>query len=428
MNAKKEDKKMLKRIISLLLAAILVIAFAGCRNNTPAEAPENGAKEGYINQPGQAVPLSMNVTDASIFDSSVYDHRFTDANNAFAITMTNAVADDWTGVYSPLSLQIALQILSNGGDEETAQALLATVCPGLTRSDVNASSAKLLSMLMKTPGVTVNNAVVVNNAYQLSEEFANTAANYYRSSVGALDFSNPDGALKELNGWIEQNTNGLVKELIDRVGVDTAIVILNALTLELKWEKPFIAMRGLSPFYGLKGEEYVAMIQKTDELKFGVFDEGTMALIPYEGGEYCMAVILPEKDVSPKEAVSALIGRTNECKTGSVMIKMPKVDLNNKLDIIEMADKLGLKEALNANYVNLISDDTVSITKVLQGASLSVTESGTIAAAATAVIGTKGASLSKTDVEIVCDRPYAIAIYHIETGTVLFVSIVNDAA
>ncbi len=423
---------MFKRIISLTLAAILIASFAGCvrGNNVPdnTPAPQGSESTGYVNEPGQAVPLSINVTDGSVFEKAVYDPRYTAANNAFAVTMTNAFDDDWTGVCSPLSLQIALEILANGGSEETADALLNAVCPGLTRNDVNVSSAALIKKLAQTEGFTINNAVVVNNAYQLCDTFAKTAANYYRSSVGALDFSKPEAALNELNGWIEQNTNGLIKELIDRVGIDTVVVILNALTLELKWDKPFVAMRELSPFYGVNGKQSVGMIQKTEELDYGEFDEGAMAIVPYAGGEYCMAVILPKEGVTPKAAVSALISRTGECKKEIVFIKMPKVDLNNKLDILKMADKLSLKEALNGNYTNLIPNEGVSITEVLQGASLSVTESGTIAAAASAVIGSKGAALTNPDVEIVCDRPYAMVIYHVETGTVLFVSIVNDVA
>lgn len=421
---------MLKKIISVALAVVMAAAFAGC-SKTPVNEPEaqdDAAGVAYINKPGQAVPLSMNVTDKSVFENAVYNPMMTTANKAFTLRMLNAEADDWTGVYSPLSLQLALEILANGGNEETSAKLLDAVCPGLTREDVNASSAKLLSMLMKTEGFTVNNAIVVNNAYQLCDEFAKTGANYYRASVGALDFTDPQAALDELNGWIEQNTNGLVKELIDHVGLDTAIVILNALTLELKWATPFTAMRELDEFKGLKGVESVGMIQKTEQLEFGKFEEGEMTLLPYAGGEYCMAVILPAEGVTPKEAVSALIGRTGECKEMGVFIKMPKVELNSKLNILEQAKDLGLEEALGGCYSKLISDDSVSITKVLQGASLSVTESGTIAAAATAVIGTKGASIARADVEMICDRPYAMVIYHIETGTVLFVSIVNDVA
>lgn len=423
---------MIKRIVSLSLALILSIAFAGCargnNNPDPTAAPENGDQTAYLNKPGQAVPLSMNVTDGSIFETAVYNEKYTGANYDFAIKMANANPDDWTGVYSPLSLQLALQILSNGADDETAAALLDSVCPGLTRSDVNASSAKLLSMLMNTEGFSVSNAVVVNSAYQLSEDFAKTAANYYRASVGALDFSDPKAALNELNGWIEQNTDGLVKELIDRVGPETAVVILNALTLKLKWEKPFVATRKLDLFNGLKGEEYIGMIKKTDELECGVFDEGTMALVPYAGGEYCMAVILPEKGVSPKDAVSALIGKTGECKKSVVEIMMPKVELNCKLNILEMADSIGIRDAVSGNYTNLIPNDDLNISSILHGASLSVTESGTTAAAATAIIIDKGISITVPDVTVICDRPYAMVIYHIETGTVLFVSIVNDVA
>ena len=53
-----------------------------------------------------------------------------------------------------------------------------------------------------------------------------------------------------------------------------------------------------------------------------------------------------------------------------------------------------------------------------------MTESGTTAAAATAIVGTKGVEWFET--EMVCDRPFAMVIYNVETGAVLFVSVVNS--
>ena len=96
-----------------------------------------------------------------------------------------------------------------------------------------------------------------------------------------------------------------------------------------------------------------------------------------------------------------------------------------KLDIMEMAEALGIDEAINGSYPYLVDAGGVRVTKIVHGASLSVTEFGTTAAAATAIVAKRGAFLLNVN-EMICDRPYALAIVHLETGAVLFVSSVYD--
>lgn len=421
---------MLKKILSIALAVIMAAALVGCKSegNEPA-AEQQPAKDGevYMNKPGVAVPLSVHVSDESIIDSAEYNVKYTGCNQEFSVRMLKAMDPGKNVIFSPLSLQIALQILANGGDEETMNVLLSEVVPGMTREEVNVSSARLIASLMESKGVNINSAVIINDALRLNQKFANTAADYYRAACGALDFSDPVAALNEINGWVKENTHGLIEKLLDEdeIGADTAIVILNALTLELNWAEPFTAMRGLSTFYGLNGEEHIGMIRSTNEYAYGSFDEGSMAIIPYEGGEYAMAVILPVKELTPCDAVEALLPRINDCTPSAVFVEMPKVELDNKHDVLAMADKLGIKDGVYGGFTQLTPDSLVAVSSIVQGATLSVTEQGTVASAATAVVGVKGGAMIAEN-ELICNRPYAMVIYHVETGSVLFVSVVND--
>lgn len=417
---------MFKRILTISLA-ILMAACAGCvRTEAPSNEPDNAEAIGFINKKGQAVPLSIRIKDREKMPLDSYDAAYSTVNNEFAVTMLGAMPEDHTCVFSPLSLQIALQILAAGGDEATCEKMLNSICPGLDRKTIETSSAALIDRLVKSEGVTINSAVAVNSAYQVCEAFANSAADNYLASVGTLDFSDPDAALAEINGWVEHNTDGLIKQLLDRddISVETAVVILNALTLKLNWKHPFTLQRGQIVFTDINGNTSSAPEMKlVKELNYGKFPEGQMAVLPYEGGEYAMALILPAEGVSASEAAAALIGKYESCSPINICIRMPKLELNDKIDVLKMAEKLGIKEALEGNYSEIIGD-SVSITTVLQGATLSVTESGTTAAAATAIVGTKGVEWFET--EMVCDRPFAMVIYNVETGAVLFVSVVNS--
>ena len=413
---------MLKRILSVTLA-VLMAALFGC--SAVPEANSGVQNASYINKAGKPAPIKVYTSGEAASTDYEYDRLLTEANNDFAIRMINASDKKMTGVFSPLSLQTALQMLVNGGDEETAKDLLDSVAPGMTKESVNKACAKLIAMLTATDGFTMNNAVIANSANEVNREFAETVGDYYKASVGALDFSNPQKATQQVNDWIAENTNGMIKNLLDELKPSTVMVLLNALTLKLDWKTPFTAIRETAEFNGSKGKEPVTMINVSSNFEYGSFDLGEMVLVPYKGGDYNMAVILPAEGVTPSDAAAALIERLNDCEPADVYLKMPKVDLNTKLDIIPMAYKLGIDSAINGLYTNLIANDSANVDTIVHGAALSVTEYGTMASAATAIVATKGA-FSPADKNVICDRPYAMVIYHIETGTVLFVSIVND--
>ena len=424
---------MLKRIISLLLVLTLSAAAVGCSQHVQpapdAEAakPTQSSDSGkYLNAAGESLPITLLASSGSAAQGKEFNALYAAANNAFAGTLLQAASDKGSCVVSPLSLEIALQLLANGGDEETQEKLLSAICPGLTKEDVNNSCAKLIEMLASGKGVTVNNAVVAHNAYRINSEFAAVAADYFRSSVGAIDFSDTNKALKQINGWVRDNTDGLIDNLLDDLPPSTAIVLLNALTLELEWDKPFSLLREMMEFQGMNGVGKASVIRSTGEFSYGEFAEGKMALIPYAGGEYAMAVVLPDKAFTPAEAASALMMKISECRTAVVDIRMPKVEIKSKLDILGMADRLGIEKGVRGNYPLMLDDGSVNITKIVQGTYLSVTEFGTVAAASTAIVGTKGAAFAAPEHEIVCDRPYAMFIYHVETGAVLFASAVNN--
>ena len=423
----------MKRMFSLLLAVLMASAMIGCTAVPGTSVPDNTEEVqntmpvACLNEKGQIVPLSMHFSDENKIQTATYDPRYTVANNDFAITMINSMDDNATEIFSPLSLQIALQILANGGDEATANVLLEEICPGMSMEAVNESSSNLIAAFLRSNGVNISNAVIADKNSRLCEKFANIAADSYRASVGALDFSDPVAALNEINGWVRENTDGLIDRLLDELGTDTSIVILNALTLKLNWAEPFTAMRELTEFHGTNGKlQSIGMMNIVTELQYGSFDQGEMAIVPYEGGEYAMAVILPASGVSAKDAAASLLGRADECSTKMVGLKMPKIDIDSKFDILAMADKLNIEEGVSGCFPRLVADGAISVTQIVQGAMLSVTETGTTAAAATAIVGRKSLSPSRGEVEMLCDRPYAMVIYHVETGAVLFVSLVNN--
>ncbi|MBQ1520233.1 MAG: hypothetical protein IIZ56_02025, partial [Clostridia bacterium] len=187
---------MLKKLLSMSLAVMMMsTACWGCNNDGGGASPDDTAadngthdSDAYVNKSGEAFPITMLSSSASDI-KPVYDPRYTEANHRFVSSMLAALDWNENAVFSPLSLQIALQVLANGADDETAEKLLSAVCPGLTLDEVNESAESLIAMIGEDGGVNIENAVVYNDILQINKRFANTAADRYAASVGALDFS-----------------------------------------------------------------------------------------------------------------------------------------------------------------------------------------------------------------------------------------------
>lgn len=439
------------KIVSLIMAMLmLAVTLTGCAGaNKPqtnatavptAEAAQTeGSSSGLadvkltcVNEAGQSTPITVYSAAALAGQTFEYDSRYTVCSNTFAAKMTEAVAagsDNWTGVYSPLSLQMVLQMLANGGDEATAQALLAAVCEGMTRDDVNKSAAKLLTIFNSLRGITMNSAVIVNDDYRVRQDYADSVGTYYRAGVGTVDLADAKAAEQQINDWISERTNGLINNLVDDLSYDTVMLLLNVLTFDLNWAEPFMTFRGLSEFAGANGNEWASMMKASGEYLYGSFEEGQMAFIPYKNSDYAMAVILPEKGFTPAQAVSALLSRREECEMTPGTVSMPKIKLDTKLDVMGLVSAMGLDEAIGGNYTGLLADGAdAAVSRILQGAVIDVNEYGTTAAAATSVELNKSATLIDEKFSMTCDRPYAMVIYNVQTGTVMFVSLVNDVA
>ncbi len=414
-----------KGFLAFIMAAVFTFAAIGCtKPDQQANAPsaDTGKVVGaYINQPGEATGITLLSTGTSYASGDVSE-GYRAADTAFAVNLINALDENWSGVISPLSIRVAFQLAANGGDTETMNAIMDVVCPGLTRDGANSSIASLMQMFGSSRGVHMHSAVIADSSCQISTDYANLVADCYSASVGTLDFTNPEAALIEINSWINDSTNGLIPSLFNEISSNTSVLLASTLTLDLNWEQEFQALRQLSSFSGTEGIQQVGMIFTNGEYAYGDFDCGEMAIIPYSG-DYAMAVILPEKGYSPQQAASTLMGRWDECSDARLYLSMPKLELNNTIDMMPMLDKLGFADTADWDFSGMLAESG-SVGQILQGASLSITQTGTTAAAASGITIERG--LFEPAYIMECNRPYATVIYHVPTGTVLFVSITNN--
>jgi serpin B len=62
--------------------------------------------------------------------------------------------------------------------------------------------------------------------------------NYYKADTRTFDISDA-GVPDVINGWIESNTNGLIKNMIDELDPSTVMLLINAIYFKGQWNSQF---------------------------------------------------------------------------------------------------------------------------------------------------------------------------------------------
>ena len=80
--------------------------------------------------------------------------------------------------------------------------------------------------------LTVANAAWPQLELPIHSSYLNTIENDYRGYVQNLDYSNPDLAEDIINGWVADQTNGKIQNLVEDLEPSTAMVLTNSVYLK----------------------------------------------------------------------------------------------------------------------------------------------------------------------------------------------------
>jgi serpin B len=110
-----------------------------------------------------------------------------------------------------------------------------------------------------------------------------------------------------------------------------------------------------------------------------------------------------------------------------VALTMPRFTLRAQSQLRQALIALGMGRAFEgADFSGMIAGESTQIDEVVHEVFIEVTEEGTEAAAATAVVMTRAAAIPRPPIVLRLDRPFLFAIRHVPTGAVLFVGRVDD--
>jgi len=339
-------------------------------------------------------------------------------------------------VYSPMSISIALAMVREGAQGQTAAELDCVL--GAT----NGSDAKAFVKSFKTPvrepggrmppELAVANRIFADTATPFEQPFLDVTSRDYLAPAQLLDFrQRAEEARLAINTWVADQTHGKIKDLIARGAVDstTRMVLANAIYLKAQWATPFPERATKpAPFAVADGtSRSVSTMHAVAHAGWGDHAGARMLDLPYyspTGPKLGMLLVVPDgEDLATVEAAYATEGfapfLAAVTNGGKADVALPRFEVGTTFDLTNVLDALGIHQAFtdDAQFAG-ISKLPTKISAVIHKAWAKVDEKGIEAAAATGV-GMIETTSVKTLYPFKIDRSFLFFI-HDNNGHVLF--------
>jgi serine protease inhibitor len=363
--------------------------------------------------------------------------RLVNSNNQFGFKLFKEIVPaekDKNVFISPLSISMALGMTYNGADGSTKEAMETTLeLSGLTIQEVNESYKSMIKILKGLdPKVKfqIANSIWYRQDWTFEKEFLSLCNTYFNAKLSGLDFSDPNASGKVMNGWVDKNTNGKIKEIIDPDEIDqyTMMFLINAIYFKGTWTYEFDEKLTSDDWF-MKSDAVkkpCKMMKQKGDFQYLETDDFQAIDLPYGNGKFSMTIFLPK----PDKTVDWLITELSPGKWGDwidafhkveVTLYLPKFKLEYGLTLNDVLKALGMGIAFDireANFSKMRKQGDLYIDKVKHKTFVEVDEEGTEAAAATSVqMALKGAP----GFVIRVDRPFVFVIRENSSQTILFI-------
>jgi len=373
-------------------------------------------------------------------DLSVPEQELVQTSNAFAFEIFRKVeelAEEQNTFISPLSISMALHMTANGAEGATKEEMK-TVLGVSQLSDTEANQAvedltELLLNMDKKVALSIANSIWYKDLFTLREEFSRLIREQYDGRIEGLDFSKPETVKNTINSWVEQKTNGKIKDLLEDVPANAVMYLVNAIYFKADWQYQFDAGKTEdAPFFPENASEVQVPTMFSEGVKLRSFFHEKFRLVelPYGNGQYQMSILLPHTDYSTDDVLAEMDADsfaqwTTHADTVITELYMPKFKSEFKMELKPSLIEMGMEKPFGpeADFSNFFQEDIGSdlfISKVIHQSFIEVNESGTEAAAATAVEISYTSATPPVPPVVRIDRSFVYLIHEKHSGAILF--------
>ncbi len=374
---------------------------------------------------------------------AIIDKPLAVRNNYFAFDIMREIYSSKENIiFSPISISTALAMTYAGAIGKTAKEMSNTLYFDPDQASFHSEFGDYIKRLKQMTGeklqINLANSLWAHKGYYFLPEYFKTIEDNYGSVLFQVDYKGDREVIRQdINYWVGEQTRDKIQNLISQ-GVlteDTRLVLINAIHFLGNWMAEFNKENTRQQaFYVEKGkQEMTDFMQHKSYYRY--FEDSGMQVLekPYSGGNFSMVILLPAENIDPKTIIHNMDGLqfehmlTNLQRT-HIDLRMPKFEFEYGINLEDMLAKMGMPLAfsLKADFSGMTGHDSLMIDKVIHKAMIDVSETGTEAAAATAIV-----MITKTSIEpepertilFNANRPFVYLIKDNTNNGILFMGV-----
>lgn len=412
----------MNRVISLILTIVLTVSvLSSC--GTPQS--EDMMKDIMPKDKSSDDVVLTDVSDAAVTD--------------FAVRLFKAsLEDEKNTLISPLSVLVALSMTANGADNETLSQMESVL--GMPIDQLNSWISSYMANLPETEKYKLSLANSIwftdDERFTVNQDFLQLNADYYGADIYRAAFD--DATCKEINKWVEDETDGMIKDILDEIPDSAVMYLINALAFDAEWQEIYYDYQVREGSFTTETGEKREIDMMYSEENMYLEDEQAVGFIKYyKDRKYAFAALLPNEGVSVSEYIASLDGEhlndlLQNAKAAIVNASIPKFETEYDVEMSDVLSGMGMPDAFSgvtADFSKLGHSDAgnLFISRVLHKTFISVDERGTKAGAATVVeVEDECAIIVEDPKQVYLDRPFVYMLIDCETNLPFFIGTMMD--
>ena len=362
---------------------------------------------------------------------------------ALALSLYRELARDPANlIFSPYSIASALVMLlagSSGATRTEIEGAFGRVGAG----DVLLEGfRKIGNQLGERRGLelVIANGLWCQEGYALEPEYVESITRALALQIASVDFAKaPREAADVVNAWARESTRQKIDAILSPSHLSplTRVVLASAVYFRGDWGFPFVPpLTRAEPFHLHDGSEVdVPTMHVRAHFQYARSKDFQLLHLPYGADDARMLLLVPEpgglEALERSLDADKLDQAVGAMKLTEIVLSMPRFRFRSLFPLRGALERVGVTDAFQprvADFSRISSEPGFAVSEALHSALIDVTESGTEAAAVTAVALTGASSTWRPPEPIVVrvDRPFAFLIYDDPTGAVLFAGRVLD--
>ncbi|XP_076992233.1 serpin B10 isoform X2 [Tamandua tetradactyla] len=379
--------------------------------------------------------------------------------NQFGLEFSKKLAESAEGkniFFSPWGISMSLTMVYLGTKGSTADQMAQVLqfnqhqdiksCPESEKKrkmeskveELYSDFQKLISEINK-PGnayiLKTANGIYGEKTYAFHNKYLEVMKKYFGAEPQSVNFMETfDQARKEINSWVENQTEGKIPNLLpeDSVSSTTRMVLVNALYFKGTWEHQFLVKDTTEKPFRINKitSKPVQMMSMKEKLPvFHIETPQAKGLqLYYESRDLSLLILLPE-DIDGLEQLEKAITyeklkdwtSPDQMELYEVQLHLPKFKLEESYDLKPTLTNMGMSDAFipgKADFSGMSAGKNLFLSHVFHKSFVDINEKGTEAAAGTG--SEVGIRIKLPSLEFKVDHPFLFLIKQNETNCILF--------